>query len=156
MRSRKCQGTAMKKIILFIAALSLVSCHARMDRAAIEAEIRSVIEQQRNGWNAGSVKGYMSGYWQSDSLRFASGGKVSYGWQTTFERFQKGYPDRAAMGMLIFSDIDIQVLSPDAAFVFGKWELERNNDHPWGLFTLIFRKTGDGWHIVHDHTSAAE
>ncbi|MHC4943835.1 MAG: nuclear transport factor 2 family protein [Planctomycetota bacterium] len=25
-----------------------------------------------------------------------------------------------------------------------------------GLYTLLFRKTDDGWRIVHDHSSSAE
>ena len=29
---------------------------------------------------------------------------------------------------------DITVLAPDAALVFGKWELTREKDKPWGLF----------------------
>ena len=58
------------------------------------------------------------------------------------------------MGKLIFSDIDIQMISEDAALVFGKWELDREKDHPWGLFTLLFNKTSDGWKVVHDHTSS--
>jgi ketosteroid isomerase-like protein len=59
------------------------------------------------------------------------------------------------MGKLIFSNIDIDLISQEAAIVFGKWELERESDHPWGLFTLIFKKTNEGWRIVHDHTSSA-
>jgi len=59
------------------------------------------------------------------------------------------------MGKLIFSDIDIELISPEAAIVFGKWELEWETDHPWGLFTLIFKKTEEGWRIIHDHTSSA-
>jgi ketosteroid isomerase-like protein len=97
----------------------------------------------------------MFGYLKSDSLRFASGGNVSYGWQTTLERYAKGYPDKEAMGKLTFSKIDIKIISEDAALVFGKWELERESDSPWGLFTLLFKYTETGWRIVHDHTSSA-
>ena len=27
----------------------------------------------------------------------------------------------------------------------------KQNSHPGGLFTLLFRKTGNGWRIVYDH-----
>lgn len=101
----------------------------------------------------------MQGYWQSDSLRFASGGNINRGWKTTLERYQKSYPDKAAMGKLTFSNLETTVLSADAALVFGKWELTReqdktDKDRPHGLFTLTFRKTPQGWKIVHDHTSS--
>ena len=62
------------------------------------------------------------------------------------------------MGRLQFNLDAIEVFSPDAAMVFGRWELARTTDEikPNGLFTLIFRLTPDGWRIVHDHTSSAD
>jgi ketosteroid isomerase-like protein len=61
------------------------------------------------------------------------------------------------MGRLEFSDLNIQELAPDAAFVRGEWRLKMTDGKsPHGLFTLIFRKFPDGWKIVHDHTSAAD
>jgi len=97
----------------------------------------------------------MHAYWQSDSLRFASGGTVSLGWQSVFERYSQRYPDKATMGHLSFSDLDIKVISSDAVMAFGRWQLLRDHDKPWGLFTLLLRKTSNGWRIVHDHTSSA-
>ncbi len=70
-------------------------------------------------------------------------------------RYQKKYSDRAKMGVLTFSSVEITPLSNDAAVVLGRWKLRRALDQPHGRFTLIFRKTADGWRIVHDHTSAA-
>jgi ketosteroid isomerase-like protein len=37
----------------------------------------------------------------------------------------------------------------------GRWQLTRAADTPHGRFTLIFRRTPQGWRIVHDHTSSA-
>ena len=61
------------------------------------------------------------------------------------------------MGKLEFSDLRIEPLGSDAAFVRGAWHLTMpDGNMPHGLFTLIFKKFSDGWKIVHDHTSAAE
>lgn len=125
------------------------------DRAHIRREIQAVMAAQVAGWNEGDIARFMEGYARSDSIRFASGGTVTYGWQTVYERYRRRYATREAMGRLIFSDLDVQVLCPDAAIVFGRWELQRAEDRPGGLFTLLFRKTPAGWRIVHDHTSAA-
>jgi ketosteroid isomerase-like protein len=59
------------------------------------------------------------------------------------------------MGTLAFSDIEVTMVSPDAAVVLGRWSLKRANDEPHGRFTLIFKRLPEGWRIVHDHTSAA-
>ena len=59
------------------------------------------------------------------------------------------------MGELTFSDVDVTVLSDDAALVFGRWRLIKDDEEPSGLYTLLFRKTDQGWKIVHDHSSSA-
>ena len=97
----------------------------------------------------------MQAYAQIDDLRFASGGTVTYGWQPTLERYRQRYPDKAAMGSLVFSDLIVTELASDAAIVFGRWQLERAADTPHGLFTLTLRKTPAGWRIIFDHTSSA-
>jgi ketosteroid isomerase-like protein len=95
----------------------------------------------------------MRGYWNSPDLVFVSGDTVTKGWQPTIDRYKKRYDSRAKMGTLAFSDLEIEVLSKDAAKVLGSWSLAREADNPKGKFTLIFRRFKDGWRIVHDHTS---
>ncbi len=125
-------------------------------RAGNDDDIKAVLLAQQAAWNRGDLAGFMAGYVQSDELRFASGGTIAYGWRTTLERYQQRYPDQAAMGTLAFRDLIVTVLAPDAALVFGKWELTRAQDKPWGLFTLTLRKTAAGWRVFQDHTSSAE
>jgi ketosteroid isomerase-like protein len=61
------------------------------------------------------------------------------------------------MGKLEFSNLRIELLGSEAAFVLGEWHLAMSDGKtPHGLFTLVFRKFPDGWKIVHDHTAAAE
>jgi ketosteroid isomerase-like protein len=76
------------------------------------------------------------------------------GWQAVLDRYRHTYPGRTAMGRLTFSDLEINELSPDAAYILGRWQLDREKDRPGGVFTLIARKFPEGWRIVHDHTSA--
>jgi len=123
--------------------------------ATADQEIRAVLEAQVQAWNAGDLRGFMKGYAKSDRTRFQSGGEVSLGWQTVFERYQKRYGNRTSMGTLSFRELEVTVLGPDTAMATGRWRLERTQDSPSGLFTLVFRRTPDGWRIVHDHTSAA-
>lgn len=128
---------------------------ARSSSAAeAEAAIRTVLAEQEAAWNAGSLRGFMAGYAQTDSLRFASGGNVRTGWAEALAAYEQGYPDRAAMGTLHFEEIDVRVLSERWALAFGRWRLERAEDAPWGLFTLLLERRPEGWRVVHDHTSS--
>jgi len=126
------------------------------DAATDVEQIRALLIEQQNDWNAGDIRGFMEGYLKSDSLRFASGGAYRYGWQATLERYLTTYPDRDAMGQLTFSDLDIDVLSPDWALAFGAWNLVRGGAYEdiGGLFTLVLVRTDDGWRIKFDHTSS--
>lgn len=136
--------------------LALAGCAAAPPAADGEAaQIRAVLAGQAAAWNRGDIDGFMQGYWNSEQLRFASGDSVTYGWAAANQRYHAHYPDRAAMGVLEFSDLDVELLAPDAAIVFGRWALQREHDRPHGLFTLVLRKTVDGWKISRDHTSAA-
>ena len=118
-------------------------------------EVTRILVSQAEAWNKGDIDAFMEGYAKIAGLRFASGGTVTYGWQETLDRYKERYPDRAAMGTLQFSGLDITILSPDAALVFGRWRLKTAKGEPNGLFTLLFRKTAVGWRIIADHTSAA-
>lgn len=120
-----------------------------------QSEISSVLKMQQDAWNRGDIDAFMSGYWRSEETVFVSGDDVARGWQKVLDRYKKKYSDRAKMGTLTFSDLDITPLSNDSAVALGRWELKRASDNPHGRFTLIFRRFPDGWKIVHDHTSAA-
>ena len=100
----------------------------------------------------------MSGYWNSPELTFFSDAKTSQGWQAALDHYRKTYQSQGKeMGYLDFSDLNVQLLAPDAAFVRGAWQLTlANGKKPHGLFTLVFRKFPDGWKIIHDHTSVSE
>jgi len=117
--------------------------------------VRAVVEAQKDAWNRGDIEGFMDGYARSADTIFVSGDSVTRGWQTVHDRYQKNYNTREKMGTLTFSDLEVTVVSKDAAVMIGRWHLQRANDEPHGRFTLIFRKTKQGWKIVHDHTSSA-
>jgi ketosteroid isomerase-like protein len=146
---------------LVAAILGSTSLSAQSRKSDITSEIRAVLKMQQEAWNRGDIDAFMNGYARasrqsgSDSAIFVSEDKVTRGWQTVRDRYKKKYSDRAKMGTLTFSAPEITPLSHDSAVVLGRWQLKRAKDQPHGCFTLIFRKTSDGWRIVHDHTSAA-
>jgi len=119
-----------------------------------EQKILALLHHQVHGWNSGSIESFMQGYAKIDSLRFASGGTVTYGWNTMLARYKKSYPTKEKMGTLEFTDITIDLISEHAAIVFGTWKLKREKDTPWGLFTLLCKNINGEWRIVHDHTSS--
>lgn len=163
------QQSSCRRIIfgLILVQMLLVGCRGSTeeDSAApvaadgeaesAEEAIRMVLNSQTEAWNQGSIRAFMEGYAQTDSLRFASGGNVWYGWDETLQRYQETYIDEGMMGALTFDDLDIRLVSADHAIVFGRWSLARSETYTdvGGLFTLLFQRRPEGWRIVHDHTS---
>ncbi len=125
------------------------------DASAIEA----VLRRQQSAWNRGDIETFMAeGYWRSAELSFYSGGRVSKGFDSVLAGYIRRYREGGAeTGQLEFSELDIDVLSADAAVVRGRWDVDfAAKTDVGGLFTLIFRKTDGAWRIVHDHTSSDE
>lgn len=129
-------------------------------------EIREVMDAQEMAWNNGDLEGFMQGYWKSEKLRFIGKNGVTYGWQNTFDRYKKAYPDKKTMGKLKFEIISIESLG-DKNFhaigsnplkektfmVVGQWETSKTKKAAKGFFTLIFKKINGNWVIIADHTS---
>ena len=141
-------------IICNILTAALV-CAASEQPPNSAAEIQSVLTTQQDAWNRGDIDAFMNGYARSASTVFVSEDEVGRGWETVRDRYRVKYSDRAKMGTLSFSEIEVTMLSSDAAVVLGRWKLKRAKDEPHGRFTLIFKRLPEGWRIVHDHTSAA-
>jgi len=133
------------------------ACRRQGEHAGSHASraIRAVLDAQNQAWNRGDVDAFMEGYWNAPDLTFVSGGTVTKGWQQTLDGYKKRYPDRATMGTLTFSELNVRELARDAALVSGRWHLDRG-EPIGGRFTLLFHLIADRWVIVYDHTSVGD
>ncbi|TNF74719.1 MAG: DUF4440 domain-containing protein [Acidobacteria bacterium] len=142
---------------IFMTIGVVVGGSAPNENPQLTAVIVDLLDGQSEAWNRGNLEGFMDGYWESPDLIFTSGGRVNRGWETTLEKYRETYGGgKSSMGSLSFEEIEVYSLSPDAAWVLGRWQLERGGESSGGVFTLIFRKISGRWVIVHDHTSVEE
>ena len=148
-----------RSLAIFCTPLLLICVAAAANQtASAQSAIRQVLDKQVEAWNRQDLQGFMQGYWHSPELTFFSGVTVYRGWDNALERYRKAYQSEGRqMGKLDFSDLQIESLSPSAAFVRGAFHLAMpNGKQLHGMFTLIFRKFPQGWRIIHDHTCAAQ
>jgi ketosteroid isomerase-like protein len=140
----------MKKLLtccsLFIASFSIAQ---NKEALAIE----QILATQEKAWNNGDIATFMVGYWKNDSLVFVGKNGPTYGFGKTLANYKKSYPDTAQMGKLHFDILSMKPLGKAHYFVVGKWHLKRTVGDVGGHFTLIFRKTKQGWKIIADHSS---
>jgi ketosteroid isomerase-like protein len=138
---------------MVIAARGKAHSEPETNRDADRTAIRAVLTTQQSDWNKGDIRGFMGGYWNSPELTLAGTRGFTRGWQPVLARYEKNYADKAAMGTLDFSELEIRQLGPDAALVLGKWHLRRQVGDVGGIFTLVFQRFPEGWRIIHDHTT---
>jgi ketosteroid isomerase-like protein len=142
-------------ITLFLLCAGVEAKQKKAKETKVAQEIREVLDKQVAAWNRRDLEGFMTAYWNSKDLSFYSGGVKTYGWQQTIDRYRNRYQaDGKEMGQLDFSNLEVETLSPGAAYVRGRWHLKMKDGEPAGLFTLILRKLPGGWKIIHDHTSS--
>ena len=140
----------MKKLFTILAILLLQISYAQ--NKDVKA-IQTILDQQTKSWNKGDLDAFMVGYLQSDSLVFIGKAGPKYGYENTLANYKKSYPDTSHMGKLHFDIVSIKPLNTDHYFVIGKWHLVRTVGNLDGIFTLVFKKTKNGWKIIADHSS---
>jgi len=119
-----------------------------------EQQIRKNLAEQQKAWNNGDLNGFMLHYWNDPQLKFMSKNGVTLGWEQTLANYKKAYPDKAAMGQLVFELSEVRELNKRAAFVIGSWELSYPDKEPvGGYFSLLWELKEGHWVITVDHTS---
>ena len=147
----------MKTSIYVLFIMVLFGCRETANQSFDKNEslesIKSAMAEQEASWNEGNITGFMKWYWKSDSLTFIGSKGLTYGWNHTLANYQKSYPSTEAMGKLHFTNLEMNILSPQNAYVIGKWELFRQTDTLSGHYSLLWKKMGQSWFIVADHSS---
>jgi ketosteroid isomerase-like protein len=118
--------------------------------------IKKLLQQQQQDWNNGNIAGFMTGYWEDDSMRFISSNGTRYGHANTLKAYQKHYPTKAAMGQLTFTIEHVGALAEGSALAMasGRWKITDSPEAGGGYFSLILRKFNGNWKIIADHTWA--
>lgn len=120
----------------------------------IESEILTLMAEQSECWNSGDIDCFMKHYWKSENLMFIGKSGITYGWQQTLDNYKKSYPDKKAMGILMFDILEVDPIDQSNCYVVGKWHLTREDGDLGGHYTLMWKKNKKGnWVIVSDHSS---
>lgn len=121
-----------------------------------ELDVVKVLLKQEAAWNKGDIDSFAEGYKDSPDTLFITK-QISRGFSGMLAEYHQNYPNRAAMGTLAFSELEVHPLDEKFALCLGKYHLERSKKdggNAEGIFSLIFEKTADGWKIVVDHTTS--
>jgi ketosteroid isomerase-like protein len=137
--------------------LLAVPAVAQKTSSAEDAGVRAVLTKQAVDWNRGDLDAFATGYKNSPDILFI-GSTVRRGYDGMIASYRKNYPNKDAMGVLTFSNVEVHPLDARFATVLGNFHLERTaagGGNADGYYSLVMEKTPAGWKIVLDHTTAA-
>jgi ketosteroid isomerase-like protein len=120
-----------------------------------ELDVIKVLLASEAAWNRGDLDTFAQAYKNSPDTLFITR-QVSRSYAGLIEEYKRDYPNRAAMGTLAYTDLEVHELGPNFAVCIGKYQLERSKKdggHAEGIFSLIFERTDKGWKIIVDHTT---
>lgn len=124
--------------------------HAQTD------QINLMLNSSVEAWNRGDLVAFVSDYEDSFETTYVSR-EVIRGRKAILDRYRRNYPTREAMGTLAFSNVEVRPLTGDLALVTGEYYLKRSaagGADARGRYTLLVRRMGTEWKIIHDHSSA--
>jgi uncharacterized protein (TIGR02246 family) len=128
------------------------------DSAGVAREIVSLLRASARDWNRDDLDAFMSTY-ADDVLTFVGGETVVRSKAAIRGNYERSYFGGATEPPdLDFSDIEVRPLGDTHALAFGRWTLytpgfEEQPVTGSGWFSLVLERRGDGWRIVHDHSS---
>jgi ketosteroid isomerase-like protein len=122
-----------------------------------ETEVRAAFETLVEGIRQADVDKVMGVYNNDDrTLFFNFNGTATIGWKNMYENRKSSYAKRANTSLEI-TGLRVEVLSPTSAYVTCKWkqtqEFEGKLEQSSGRMTLVFKRLGKDWKVLHLHTS---
>ena len=151
---------------LLVAALAVATGCARggavetapPPSAQTATAIRTLLERSAEAWNAGDLDGFLLPYLHSEEVSYVGSRGPVHGYERLKRTYASSYWSAGRPAQtLSFRDIEVTPLGADYALAVGWYVLSdrgtgRETDR--GIFSLVLRRTPDGWRILHDHSSA--
>lgn len=127
-------------------------------RASIRAELEAMLARAAANWNRGDLDAFMEDYLPSDSTTFVGGTRLLRGPAAIRASYAPLFTDRAVRDSLSFAVLDIDPLAPGIANLIGQYTLRRrvggrDSVTSRGPTSLLVKRIGGRWRIVHDHSS---
>ena len=124
------------------------------DPVRLRAAADSLLEESARAWNAGDLDGFLYWYRHDPGTTFMGSRGLIHGWEAIRDRYAPAFEPGAERDSLRFEDLESRPLAPGLGLVTARYVLYRADSvTSSGVFTLILRDTGEGWRIIHDHSS---
>ena len=120
---------------------------------AVHADIVALLAHGAAAWNRGDLDGFMSDY--AEDATYVTKTAVVHGRAEIRARYHDAYfAPGAHRDSLHFEDLELDVVGPGVVNAIAYYVLTRGDSTTArGPTSLIIKKVGGRWLIVHDHSS---
>lgn len=114
-----------------------------------------MLEESAAAWNRGDLEGFLSDYADVPTTTYVGSRGLVTGLEGIRAVYAPAFAPGAARDSLRFEDARVRSLPPLAGIVTARWVLHAGDEvTASGPTTLVVRRLGSGWKIVHDHSSS--
>ena len=139
--------------LLFAAsAPQIFGQESRKKQSSAEVQIRAALESTAIGWNEGNLEKYLAVY-TSDATEMRGTGPAG-GVEAIEETMKRGFwKTGRPLQTLRYESVVVRMLGKEGALVTGNYILTGGGvPERKGWFTSVWRKTKNGWRMIHDHS----
>lgn len=120
----------------------------------VDVAIESMLARSVEAWNAGDLDGFMASFAEGASTSFMTPDGPVYGRTAIRDGYESAFGPGARRDSLRLEDIEVRLLPPLVGVVTLRYALERDGaTTATGWSTVVVRRVGEGWRIIHDHTN---
>lgn len=149
------RGLTLAASLLF--ALLVPGCRFEtVPEENVEVSVETMLDRMAEAWNDGDLDGVMSFYADAASTTLVTPEGPVFGRDAIRAVYAPWFDTGARRPRVRFEEIQVRTLPPLVGIVTGRRVVRSTSlDSGAGWFTLVVRRVGDGWRIVHDHPDFA-
>jgi ketosteroid isomerase-like protein len=143
-----------------LAPVRLATCAAATtaatgdERARVAREVCEMFTRGAASWTRGDLDGFMSDYLPGAGTSYVGRSGVLHGPAAIRAHYAPRFAPGGTRDSLSFEQIEVDVLAPGVAHAIAYYVLSRGDSTvARGPTSLVLRKVGGRWLIVHDHSS---
>jgi ketosteroid isomerase-like protein len=146
--------------LVALTALSSSACTIEVgedEGSGIEASVSAMLQTSAEAWNDGDLDTFLAMYSASATTSFLAPDGPVQGIEQIRDWYAPAFAPGADRDSLRFEQIQVRQLPPLIGVVTGKWVLSADVEADYsGWFTMVVRRVGNGWRVIHDHPSVGE
>jgi uncharacterized protein (TIGR02246 family) len=139
-------------ILFAVSAMQVFGQESQKKPSSAETQIRAALESTATGWNEGNLEKYLAVY-TPDATEMRGTGPAG-GVEAIEETMKKGFwKTGRPLQTLRYESVVVRMLGKEGALATGNYILTGGGiPERKGWFTSVWRKTKNGWRMIHDHS----